>query len=70
MRSAWRLMDAWHKSQGAPHPVPPLAESGIDLDARGLVAVKDGYHGGRFVGRTMTGYLQQDGWTEAGCPLL
>jgi hypothetical protein len=72
--SRLRLLDdpktlAWLASQGAPYPVPPLAKSGIDLDARGLVAVNYGYHGGRFVGRTMTGYLQQDGWTEAGYPL-
>jgi hypothetical protein len=57
-------------AQGAPPPVPPLAESGIELGAKGFVAVKDGYHGGRFVRRSMTGYLQQDDWTEAGCPLL
>src|SRR5829696_983108 len=65
--------DAWRSlllaAEGAPPPVPPVAKSGVDLNARGLVAVKYGYHGGRFVGRTMTGYLQQDGWTEAGCPL-
>jgi hypothetical protein len=72
--SRLRLLDDPKKltllaSEGAPPPVPPLAKSGIDLNARGLVAVKYGYHGGRFVGRTMTGYLQQDGWTEAGCPL-
>ena len=72
--SRLRLLDDPKKltllaSEGAPPPVPPLAKSGIDLNARGLVAVKYWYHGGRFVGRTMTGYLQQDGWTEAGCPL-
>jgi hypothetical protein len=63
------LYHAILKAQGAPSPVPPLAESGIDLGARGIVNVEEGYHGGRFVGRSMSGYLQQDGWTEAGCPL-
>jgi hypothetical protein len=73
--SRLRLLDdpeklAWLASQGAPHPVPPLEKSGIDLNAQGIARVKDGYHGGRLVGRSVTGYLQQDGWTEAGCPLL
>ncbi len=72
--SRLRLLDDPKKlaslaSEGAPPPVPPLPKSGVDLNARGLVAVNSGYHGGRFVRRTMTGYLQQDGWTEAGCPL-
>ena len=56
-------------AQAAPHPVPALAESGIDLGAKSFVAVNDGYHGGRFVRRSMTGYLHQDDWTEAGCPV-
>jgi hypothetical protein len=69
-----RLLDdpaklAWLAAQGAPIPLPRLAESGIELGAKGLVAVKNGYHGGRFAGRSMTAYLQQEGWTEAGCPL-
>jgi hypothetical protein len=73
-RSRLRLFDDPKKlaslaSQGAPPPVPPHSKSGVDLNARGLVAVKYGYHGGRFVRRTMTGYPQQDGWTEAGYPL-
>lgn len=73
--SRQRLLDdpeklAWHASQGAPPPVPPLAESGVDLAAKEIITVKDGYHGGRFVRRSMSGYLQQDGWSEAGCPLL
>jgi hypothetical protein len=72
--SSQRLLDdpkqlALLASEGSPHPVPALAKSGIDLNARGLVRVNFGYHGGRFVAHTMTGYLQQDGWTEAGCPL-
>ena len=72
--SRLRLLDDPNKlallaAEGAPPPVPPVAKSGVDLNARGLVAVNSGYHGGRFVRRTMTGYLQQDGWTEAGCPL-
>jgi hypothetical protein len=80
IRTSWggsrlRLLDdplelAQLAAQGAPPPVPRLAESGIELGAKRLVAVNDGYHGGRFVRRSMTGYLQQDGWTEAGCPLL
>jgi hypothetical protein len=49
--------------------MPSPAKSGIDLEAKAIVAVKCGYHGGRFVARTMTGYLQQDGWSEAGYPL-
>jgi hypothetical protein len=56
-------------SQGAPPPLPALAASGVDLGAKGLVAVDGGYHGGRFARRSMTGYLHQDGWTEAGAPL-
>jgi hypothetical protein len=73
--SRLRLLDdpkklAWLASQGAPPPVPPLAKSGIDLDAKGLVTVKGGYHGGRFVERTITGYLQREGWTEAGFPFF
>ncbi len=72
--SRLRLLDdpkhlAWLASQGSPEPVPPLAKSGIDLNVQGIVTVKDGYHGGRFVRRSMSGYLQQDGWTEAGYPL-
>jgi hypothetical protein len=72
--SRLRLLDdeeqlAWHKAQRAPYPVPPLEESGIELGAKALVRIKGGYHGGRFIDREMTGYLQQDGWTEAGCPL-
>jgi hypothetical protein len=57
--SRLRLLDdpaklTWLAAQGAPPPVPPLAESGIELGAKGFVAVKDGYHGGRFIGRSMT----------------
>jgi hypothetical protein len=72
--SRLRLLDdveqlAWHKAQRAPYPVPALAESGIELGAKALVTINEGYHGGRFVAREMTGYLHQDGWTEAGYPL-
>jgi hypothetical protein len=56
-------------SQGAPGPVPSLAESGIDLGAKSFVEIEYGYHGGRFVRNNMTGYLQQDGWSEAGVPI-
>ena len=41
-------------SQGAPEPVPPHDKSGIDLAAKDIVAVNYGYHGGRFVRRSMT----------------
>ncbi len=51
---------------GAPPPPPPLEQSGVGLDARSIVSVCHGYYGGRFAGRSMTGYLQQNGWTEAG----
>jgi len=73
--SPLRLLDTpaqleWLASQGSPVPVPPLAETGFELGAKGLVAIHYGYHGGRFARRSMTGYLQQDGWSEAGSPLL
>jgi hypothetical protein len=72
--SPLRLLDdpgqlALLASEGGQPPVPAYAKSGISLDAKGLVAVKYGYQGGRFTGRSMTGYLQQDTWTEAGCPI-
>jgi hypothetical protein len=72
--SRLRLLDdpkhlAWLASQGSPEPMPPLAKSGINLNAQGIVTVKDGYHGGRFARGSMSGYLQRDGWTEAGYPL-
>jgi hypothetical protein len=73
--SPLRLLDTpaqleWLGSQGSPVPMPPLAESGIALDPKGRVMVKNGYHGGRFIqlNRSITGYLQQDGWSEAGAP--
>jgi hypothetical protein len=56
-------------AQVAPDQVPPLAKSGIDLDAKALVKVEYSYAGGRFVRGQRTGYLQQEGWSEAGCPL-
>jgi hypothetical protein len=69
-----RLLDdpkrlAWHAASGSPEPMPPLKKSGIDLAAKPIVAVNYGYHGGRFVARSTTGYLQQEGWTEAGFPM-
>jgi hypothetical protein len=72
--SPLRLLDdpeqlKWLASQGAPGPVPPHDQSGIDLAVKAIVAVDYGYQGGRFVRRSMTGYLQQDGWSEAGSPI-
>jgi hypothetical protein len=56
-------------SEGAPPPVPALKDSGIDLGANRFVRVGTGYVGGRFISSAMTGYVQQEGWTEAGFPL-
>jgi hypothetical protein len=56
-------------ADGSPQPTPPLANSGIDLEAKALVEVNHRYQGGRFFGGSFTGYVQQDGWTEPGFPL-
>jgi hypothetical protein len=48
---------AWLSGQKAPYPVPPLEQSGIGLDAKERVRVKQRYTGGRFVGGEMEGAL-------------
>ena len=71
--SPLRLLDdpeqlAWLAGQGAPGPIPPQAESGFALNAKGEVWVEGGYRDGRFLGRRFMARLAQDGEIEVGNP--